>query len=72
MKGEPDTASTASRRFLRGVNYHEMYPGAGMTLTREQVRRDLLDMKAMGSQLRAPGALLARRGRPTSWPTNSA
>ena len=34
---------------FKGVNYHEMYPGAGMTLTREQVRRDLLDMKAMGS-----------------------
>ena len=34
--------------FFKGVNYHEMYPGAGMTLTREQVRRDLLDMKAMG------------------------
>lgn len=35
--------------FFKGVNYHEMYPGAGMTLSREQVRRDLLDMKAMGS-----------------------
>jgi beta-glucuronidase len=34
--------------FFKGVNYHEMYPGAGMTLAREQVRRDLLDMKAMG------------------------
>jgi beta-glucuronidase len=34
--------------FFKGVNYHEMYPGAGMTLTREQVRRDLADMKAMG------------------------
>jgi beta-galactosidase/beta-glucuronidase len=35
--------------FFKGVNYHEMYPGAGMTLTREQVRRDLLDMKALGA-----------------------
>jgi len=34
--------------FFKGVNYHEMYPGAGMTLTREQVRRDLLDIKALG------------------------
>ena len=34
--------------FFKGVNYHEMYPGVGMTLAREQVRRDLLDMKAMG------------------------
>ena len=34
--------------FFKGVNYHEMYPGAGMTLSREQVRRDLTDMKAMG------------------------
>jgi beta-glucuronidase len=36
------------RVFFKGVNYHEMYPGAGMTLGREQVRRDLLDMKALG------------------------
>jgi beta-glucuronidase len=35
--------------FFKGVNYHEMYPGVGMTLSREQVRRDLLDMKAMGA-----------------------
>jgi len=35
--------------FFKGVNYHEMYPGEGMTLSREQVRRDLLDMKALGS-----------------------
>jgi beta-glucuronidase len=35
--------------FFKGVNYHEMYPGAGMTLSREQVRKDLADMKAMGS-----------------------
>ena len=35
--------------FFKGVSYHEMYPGAGMTLSREQVRRDLLDMKAMGA-----------------------
>jgi beta-glucuronidase len=35
--------------FFKGVNYHEMYPGAGMTLSREQVRRDLLDMKALGA-----------------------
>ncbi|MGD0777791.1 MAG: glycoside hydrolase family 2 TIM barrel-domain containing protein [Candidatus Solibacter sp.] len=34
---------------FKGVNYHEMYPGAGMTLTRERVRRDMLDMKAMGA-----------------------
>jgi beta-glucuronidase len=37
------------RIFFKGVNYHEMYPGAGMTLSREQVRRDLLDIKALGS-----------------------
>ena len=37
--------------FLRGVNYHEMYPGAGMTLSRDQVRRDLLDMKALGCNM---------------------
>jgi beta-glucuronidase len=35
--------------FFKGVNYHEMFPGMGMTLPREQVRRDLLDMKAMGA-----------------------
>jgi beta-glucuronidase len=35
--------------FFKGVNYHEMYPGVGMTLPREQVRRDLLDMKALGA-----------------------
>jgi beta-galactosidase/beta-glucuronidase len=35
--------------FFKGVNYHEMYPGVGMTLSREQVRRDLLDMKALGA-----------------------
>jgi beta-glucuronidase len=34
--------------FFKGVNYHEMYPGAGMTLSRDQVRRDLADMKTMG------------------------
>jgi beta-glucuronidase len=34
--------------FFKGVNYHEMYPGAGMTLSRDQVRRDLADMKALG------------------------
>jgi beta-glucuronidase len=34
--------------FFKGVNYHEMYPGAGMTLSREQVRKDLADMKALG------------------------
>ncbi len=35
--------------FFKGVNYHEMYPGVGMTLSREQVRRGLLDMKALGA-----------------------
>ena len=35
--------------FFKGVNYHEMYPGSGMTLAREQVRRDLMDIKALGS-----------------------
>ena len=35
--------------FFKGVNYHEMYPGAGMTLSREQVRKDLADIKAMGA-----------------------
>jgi beta-glucuronidase len=35
--------------FLKGANYHEMYPGDGMTLSHEQVRKDLADMKAMGS-----------------------
>ncbi len=35
--------------FFKGANYHEMYPGDGMTLSREQVRKDFADMKAMGA-----------------------
>lgn len=35
--------------FFKGVNYHEMYPGAGMTLSGEQVRKDLADIKALGA-----------------------
>ncbi len=36
---------------LRGMNLHEMYPGVGMTPTREQVRRDLEDIRALGGNM---------------------
>jgi beta-glucuronidase len=35
--------------FFKGVNRHEMLRGAGMTLTPEETRRDLEDIKALGS-----------------------
>jgi beta-glucuronidase len=33
---------------LKGVNRQEMYPGSGMTLSREQQRKDMEDIKALG------------------------
>jgi len=37
--------------FLKGVNRHEMFPGEGMTVSREQTRKDLEDIKALGCNM---------------------
>lgn len=37
--------------FLKGVNRHEMFPEAGMTVPREQTRKDLEDIKALGCNM---------------------
>jgi len=43
LNGEPLT--------IKGISRHEMYPGSGMTLTEDQMRADLRDIKELGCNL---------------------
>ncbi|HKJ67696.1 MAG TPA: glycoside hydrolase family 2 TIM barrel-domain containing protein, partial [bacterium] len=36
---------------IKGISRHEMYPGVGMTLTGEQMRADLEDIKSLGCNM---------------------